>query len=104
MLGEGGRVLIFVCEVVLLGVGDKRRLVFLVEVLIEAKPGRRASEQAGKRRLAHRERITPHVLTIELDQVEGVEEHARVMVPIADAPKVRGAVLAARHRLPVDDA
>jgi alkylation response protein AidB-like acyl-CoA dehydrogenase len=29
-------------------------------------------------RLAHRERITPHVLTIELDQVEGVEEHARL--------------------------
>src|SRR3984893_2970822 len=114
-LGEGGRVLIFVCEVVLLGVGDKRRLVckfplrhrlsptpvflgfpfhrwrggvlaldpvrlapravgrvlplrhhalkahlasvreheravLLVEVLIEPKPGRRASEQAGTAR------------------------------------------------------
>jgi hypothetical protein len=34
-------------------------------VLIEAKPGRRAPEQADKRHLAHRERITPHVLTIE---------------------------------------
>ena len=57
---------------------EHERAVLLVEVLIEAKPGRRASEQAGKRRLAHRERITPHVLTIELDQVEGVEEHARL--------------------------
>ena len=71
---------------------------------LKRKPGRRAPEQAGKRRLAHRERITPHVLTIELDQVEGIEEHARIVPPIADAVEARDPVLAARHRLAVDDA
>jgi hypothetical protein len=35
-------------------VREHERAVLLVEVLIEAKPGRRASEQAGKRRLASR--------------------------------------------------
>jgi hypothetical protein len=51
--------------------------------------GCRASEQAGKRRLAHRERITPHVLTIELDQIEGVEEHAPIVPSIADVVEAR---------------
>jgi hypothetical protein len=58
-----------------------------------------AEEQAGKRRLAHRERITPHVLTIELDQVEGVEEHAPIVPSIADVVEARDPVLTARHRL-----
>src|SRR6516225_9574457 len=39
-----------------------------------------------------------------LDQVEGVEEDARVMVSIADAVEARDPVLSARHRLAVDDA
>src|SRR5207342_1531894 len=76
----------------LASVREHERAVLLVEVLIEAKPGRRASEQAGKRRLAHRERITPHVLTIELDQVEGVEEHAPIVPSIADALEARDPV------------
>jgi hypothetical protein len=88
----------------LASVREHERAVLLVEVLIEARPGRRASEQAGKRRLAHRERITPHVLTIELDQVEGVEGHAPIVPSIADVVEARDPVLAARHRLAVDDA
>jgi hypothetical protein len=53
---------------------------------------------------AHRERITPHVLTIELNQIEGVEEHAPIVPSIADVVEARDPVLAARHRLAVDDA
>jgi hypothetical protein len=40
-------------------------------------------------------------LIVQLDQVEGIQEHARVVVPIADAIEARDAVLAARNRLAV---
>jgi hypothetical protein len=63
------------------------RAIFFVEMLVEARPRRRACEQAGERGLAHRERVSSHVLTVKLDQVEGVEEHACVVAPIADAVK-----------------
>src|SRR5262249_29066111 len=44
------------------------------------------------------------VITVEFDQIEREEEHARVVVPRADAIEARDAILAARHRLAVDDA
>ena len=83
---------------------EDERAVLLVEVLVEAKPRRRAREQAGKRRLAYHERISAHVLAVKLDQIEGIDEDAFIVVPIADAVEARDAVLAARHRLAVDDA
>ena len=51
-----------------------------------------------------RERLPPQVVTVELDQVEGIEEHVRIMPPVADAIEARDAVLTASHRLAVDDA
>jgi len=36
----------------------------------------------SQRCLTHRERVPPQVLAIELDQVEGIEEHACVMTPV----------------------
>jgi hypothetical protein len=41
----------------LASVREHERAVLLVQVLIEARPGRRASEQAGKRCLAHRQKV-----------------------------------------------
>jgi hypothetical protein len=41
-------------------------------------------EQAGKRRLAHLQRLKTQVLTVKLDKVEGPHEDARVMVPGAE--------------------
>ena len=38
------------------------------------------------------------------DQIEGVEEHAPIVPSIADVVEARDPVLAARHRLAVDDA
>jgi len=64
----------------------------------------RAREHARERRLAHRERLAPQVITVELDQVECVQEHVLVMAPIADAIEARDPVVTASHRLAVDDA
>jgi hypothetical protein len=64
----------------------------------------RAREEAGKRRLAYGERISAHVLAVNLDRVEGTEEDAFIVMPMPDAVEARDAVLAARHRLAVEDA
>src|SRR5258707_4363371 len=48
--------------------------------------------------------LAPQVIAVKLDQVEGVQEHARVVAAIADAVEARHAVVAAAHRLAVDDA
>src|SRR6516162_8650612 len=84
--------------------GEHKRAILLIEVLVEAQPRCRAGKQAGERRLTHSKRVTPQVVTVQLDQVEGVEEDARVMLAIADAVKTCDPVLAARNRLAVDDA
>jgi hypothetical protein len=61
----------------------KHHLAVLVfKVLIESKPGCRLSQHGGKRRLTHRQRIAPQVVAVELDQVEGVEEHADVAAAV----------------------
>ena len=83
---------------------EDERPVGVIHVLVETEPRRDTGEQAGERSLAHRERFAPQVLAVKLDQVEGVEEDARVVVPIADAVKARDPVLSARHRLSVDEA
>ena len=43
-------------------------------------------------------------VAVQLDQVEGVEEHTRIMVAVPDALKGRDAVLVTCDRLFVDDA
>jgi hypothetical protein len=63
----------------------------------------RAREEAGKRRLAYGERISAHVLAVNLDRVEGTEEDAFIVMPMPDAVEARDAVLAARHRLAVEE-
>jgi hypothetical protein len=53
-------------------------------MLVQPQARRRAREKAGECRLANSERVTPQVVTVQLDQVEGVEEHARVVPAMAD--------------------
>src|SRR5271166_5352661 len=60
--------------------------------------------RARERGLPHVEWVAPQVITVQLEQVEGVEEDACVMLAITDAVEVRDAVLAAGKRLAVDDA
>jgi len=52
----------------------------------------------------HRERVATEIVAVKLDQVESVEKHARIVVPVSDAVEGRHPVGTARHRLPVDDA
>jgi hypothetical protein len=70
----------------------------LFEVLVEPQARWRSCKQARQRRLAHGEWIAPHVLTVELDQIEHPHEHVRVMAPIADALERCDAIFAARYR------
>jgi hypothetical protein len=42
-------------------------------------------QHRGQRRLAHLERLAPQVVAVKLDQVEGIEEHARIVPAVADA-------------------
>jgi hypothetical protein len=74
------------------------------QVLIHSQAWRRSREHAGQRALPHVQRVTPQVVAVEFDQVEGVEENAIIVVPVTDAVEARDAVLAAGDRFAVDDA
>jgi len=52
----------------------------------------------------HFQGITLHVVAIQLDQVEGVEEGVTVMASVADTVERGNAVIATHNRLPIDDA
>ena len=61
------------------------------------------SRRLGRRRLP----LTNHneaLPAVKLDLVERIEEHAPIVPSIADVVEARDPVLAARHRLAVDDA
>ena len=83
---------------------EHKRAILLVYVFVEAQPRPRTREQARKCCLTHRERIAPQVVAIKLDQVEGVEEHGRIVLPIPNAVERRDPVIAACNRLAIDDA
>src|SRR5262249_18408688 len=50
------------------------------------------------------ERLAAQIVTVQLDQIEGVQEYARVMAPIPDAVEAGHAFVVAGDRLAVDDA
>jgi hypothetical protein len=54
-------------------------------MLVEAQAGARLGQDGGERGLAHLERVVAQIITVQLDQVEGVQEHAGVVPPIANA-------------------
>jgi hypothetical protein len=58
-------------------------------VLIQSQARRRSCEHAGECCLAHDERIAAQIIAVEFDQVEGVHEHVRVMLPVSDAKLIR---------------
>jgi hypothetical protein len=53
---------------------DGRAVAF--QMLVEAQAKANFGQHTSKRGLAHFQRITPHVVAIQLDQVEGVEKNA----------------------------
>jgi hypothetical protein len=70
----------------------------------EALRGRVPPQQRRQRGLAGRERLAPQVVAVERDQVERVQEHARVVAAVADAIEARHPVVVADDGLSIDDA
>jgi hypothetical protein len=50
---------------------------------------RRITDAREKRRLARRKRVAAEVVTVEFDQVEGVEEYAGIVVAVSDSLEAR---------------
>jgi hypothetical protein len=55
------------------------------KVLIQPQARTGLGQYGGERGLAHLKRVPAEVVAVQLDQVEGVEEDAGVVPPIADA-------------------
>src|SRR5262249_22390463 len=73
-------------------------------MLVEAQPQASFGQHAAQRGLAHLQWITPQVVAIELDQVEGIEEDAAVRALMPDELERGHAVVVASHRFAIDDA
>ena len=65
------------------GMGEDGRAVAL-DMLIEPDAGAGLGHDRRERRLAHLQRITPEVIAVQLDQVEGVQERAVIMAAVAN--------------------
>ena len=83
--------------------GEDGRAVAL-DVLVEPQAKASFGQHTSKRGLAHFQGITPHVVAIQLDQVESVEEGTVVVAVVANEIERRHAVVVASNRLPIDDA
>jgi hypothetical protein len=70
------------------------------QMLVEAQAKASFGQHTSKRGLAHFQGITPHVVTVQLDQVEGIEEGPVVMAVVANEIERRDAVVVASNRLP----
>jgi len=81
---------------------DGRAVAF--HVLVEAQAKASFGQHTSKRGLAHLQRITPHVVAIQLDQVRSVEEGTVVMAVVADEIERGNAVVIASDRFTVDNA
>jgi hypothetical protein len=53
-------------------------------VSVEAQAKASFGQHTSKRGLAHVQRITPLVVAVQPDQVEGIEERIAIMTPVAD--------------------
>jgi hypothetical protein len=73
------------------------------DVLVQPQAGC-PLQQRREGGLADVERFASQVVAVEFDQIEGIQEDARVMTAIAQAVEVRHALVVAAHRLAVVDA
>jgi len=63
---------------------EDNNALWMLQVFVQAHPGPAISQNARQRRLAHLNRLTPQVIAVQLQQVEGVEECLRLVPPVAD--------------------
>ncbi len=74
-----------------------------LDVFVEPQAKGRLGQDGGERGFAQLQRLAPQVVAVQLDQVERVQEHARVVPPVTNAVEARHALVSAGDRLAVDD-
>jgi len=75
-----------------------------LDMLVEAQAKASFGQHASKRGLADLKRITPQVVAIQFDEVEGVQECARVSALVTDEIERGHTVVIASHSFAVDNA
>ena len=75
-------------------------VVLQVHVQPHAVPS--LAQDAGQRRLAHLQRLAAQVLTVEFQQVKGVEKRHSLVPTTAEEIEPGQSTLIAAHHLPVD--
>src|SRR5262249_56545998 len=65
------------------------------DVVVDLQPYRRLGKQPDQQHLAPLDALAPQVITIKLNEVEGVEEHAPVIAPVAQPVEHRQAIIVA---------
>jgi hypothetical protein len=86
------------------GMLEDERAIVVVEMLVQPQPRRSSRNQAGQRGLAYGKRIAAKIIAVQLDEIEGPEENAIAIAPVAHALEACDAILAAGDSLAVDDA
>jgi hypothetical protein len=73
-------------------------------MLVEPNAGAGLGHDRCERGLADLERVTAQVVAVQLDEVEGIQEHVPVMLAVADALERCEPVVIASDGFPIDDA
>jgi len=87
----------------LAGVGEDGRAVAL-HVFVESDAGAGLGHDRRERGLADLKWIAPQVVTVQFDQVEGVQERAVIMAAVANEIKRGNSVVIAGYSFAIDDA
>jgi hypothetical protein len=73
-------------------------------MLVEAQAKASFGQHTSKRGLADLKRITPQVVTVQFDEVEGVEEYALVSAVVTNEIERGNAIVVASDSFAIDDA
>ena len=68
-------------------------------MLVDPNAGAAPAQERGQCGLTDLQRIAAQVVAVELDQVEGVQEHGFVVAALAQPVEARHPVVVAGHRL-----
>src|SRR5215831_6472295 len=90
-------------EAKLAGVGEDGRAVAF-HMLVKAQAKASFGQHTSKRGLADLKWITPQVVAVQFNEVEGVEEYALVSAPVTDEIERGNAVVIAGDSFAIDDA
>src|SRR5258708_4695946 len=81
---------------------DGRAVAF--DMLVEPDAGAGLGHDRCERGLADLKRITPQIVPVQLDEIEGVEEYALVSALVTDQIERSSAIVIADDSFAVDDA